>query len=138
MENSKKILVTWPGYRHAVIDADPEDLLSQLQRYVCGRIEVVRSSRRWPVVLGDDLDRHLVCVVNEEGLLHMMRINEAATWITWYPGILVGPAVFLREGLNEDGEPDLLPLKAEEAQRLAAMLTLASVDEREGPPDDAD
>ena len=138
MENSKKILVTWPGYRHAVIDADPEDLLSQLQRYVCGRIEIVRSSRRWPVVLGDDLDRHLVCVVNDEGLLHMMRINEAATRITWYPGILVGPAVFLREGLNEDGEPDLLPLKAEEAQRLAAMLTLASVDEREGPPDDAD
>ena len=103
MENSKKILVTWPGYRHAVIDADPEDLLSQLQRYVRGRIEVVRSSRRWPVVLGDDLDRHLVCVVNDEGLLHMMRINEAATRITWYPGILVGPAVFLREGLNEDG-----------------------------------
>lgn len=138
MDNRKKILVTWPGYRHAVIDADLEDLLSQLQRYVCGHIEIVRSSRRWPVVLGDDLDRHLVCVVNEEGLLQMLRVNEAATWITWYPGILVGPAVFLREGFNEDGEPDLLPLDAEEAQRLAAMLTLASVEEREGEPDDAD
>ena len=138
MNTSKKILVTWPGYRHAVIDADQEDLLSQLQRYVCGHIEIVRSSRRWPVVLGDDLDRHLVCVVNEEGLLQMLRVNEAATWITWYPGILVGPAVFLREGINEDGEPDLLPLKAEEAQRLAAMLTLASVEERECEPDDAD
>lgn len=138
MENSDKILVVWPGYRHAVIDADPADLLSQLQRYVCGHIEIVRSARRWPVVLGDDLDRHLICVVNDEGLLHMMRINEAATWITWYPGFLVGPAVFLREGYNEDGEPDLLPLRAEEAQRLAALLTLANVDEREGEPDDAD
>lgn len=138
MENSDKILVVWPGYRHAVIDADPADLLSQLQRYVCGHIEIVRSARRWPVVLGDDLDRHLICVVNDEGLLHMMRINEAATWITWYPGFLVGPAVFLREGCNEDGEPDLLPLRAEEAQRLAALLTLGNVDEREGEPDDAD
>ena len=138
MDDRKKILVTWPGHRHAVIDADPEDLLSQLQRYVCGHIEIVKSSRRWPVVLGDDLDRHLVCVVNEEGLLQMLRVNEAATWITWYPGILVGPAVFLREGVNEDGEPDLLPLGAEEAQRLAAILTFACVDEREGEPDDAD
>ena len=138
MKNSKKILVVWPGYRHAVIDADPEDLLSQLQRYVCGHIEVVHSTGRLPVVLGDDLDRHLVCVVNDEGMLKPLRINEAATWLTCYQGVLFGPAVYLREGLNEDGEPDLLPLRAEEAQLLAALLTLANVDEREGEPDDAD
>ena len=138
METRKKILVTWPGYRHAVIDADQEDLLSQLQRYVCGHIEVVRCAHQWPVLLGDDLSKHLVAVANEEGLLRMLRLNEVATWVAWYPGILVGPVVFLREGFNEHGEPDLLPLEAEEAQRLAALMTLYNVEEREGAPDEPD
>ena len=59
-------------------------------------------------------------IVNEEGVLLDLPINNAASLL--YGGPIVGNVLILKEGLNEDGEPDLLSLDAGEAHELMDEL----------------
>ena len=101
------------------------DSLHQLQKMVGGWIEIVHGqTSKISVCLGDNLSKHLCGVVNDSGLILDMQRNGVATWFLHYPGVLCGPVVLMRTGLNADGEPDLLPLRSEEAQLISALLEI--------------
>ena len=86
------------------------DSLDKLQKMVGGFIEIVRARNlRLPYVM----------VVNEEGLIHNLPVNNTGSLL--YAGItpIVGDVVIMKEGYNDEGEPDLLWMEKQEAQNLA-------------------
>ena len=88
-----------------------EDTLHGMQELVGGYIEIVH-----PIYLR----RPYVMIVNEEGLLRDLPINNTGS--LFYGGPIVGNVLILKEGLNEDGEPDLLSLDDGEAHELMDEL----------------
>jgi len=84
--------------------------LDKLQKMVGGFIEIVRPRY---------LRQPYVMVVNEEGLLYDMPVNNTGSLL--YAGItpIVGDVVIMKEGYNDEGEPDLLWMEKQEAQNLA-------------------
>lgn len=84
--------------------------LHDMQQYVEGYIEVA------PNRLRSEFGR-LACVVNEEGRLHCLPVNAKAS--VEFQDFLVGHALVLGYGKNEDGETDLLPLDEETAKAVA-------------------
>ena len=88
-----------------------EDTLHGMQQLVGGHIEIVR-----PI----NLPRPYVMIVNEEGLLRDLPINNTGALL--YQGVIVGNVLILKEGLNEDGEPDLRSLDDGEAHELLDEL----------------
>ena len=120
----KNIVIINPDGTHEIVPAVPEALLDQLQGIVDGFIEIVRMQRvRQPVAdaIGE-ASRFLVCVVDDCGLLSNRKWNPTATWLLGYPEMLAGRAAVLMEGLNEDGEPDILPLNKRQATRISQCL----------------
>ena len=90
-----------------------EDTLKAMQRAVGGFIEHVRPRYlRSPYCM----------IVNEEGLLRGMPINNAASLL--YGGItpIVGDVLILKDGLNEYNEPDVIGLEEQEAASLVSQL----------------
>lgn len=120
-----KLIVVYASGDHRIVDAEP-DLLHQLQQLVGGWVEVVRNKHgNLSVQLGDNLSNHLIAVVDEEGLLRKeCQYNGITSYLLKYPGILVGDAVLLREGINKEGKPDLYPLTEDDASRLSLLLHL--------------
>lgn len=117
-----KIVLIREDGDHQILDWE-HDSLHQMQKLVNGCIEIVKNTpHRLDVVLGDNLSKHLVAVVNDCGMINDMKRNGVATWFLHYPYMLFGPAILMRSGLNADGEPDLLPLRNEEAQLISALL----------------
>ena len=90
-----------------------EDTLHGMQQLVGGYIEIVR-----PVYLR----RPYVMIVNEDGVLLDLQINNTGALL--YQGPIVGNVLILKEGLNEDGEPDLLSLDDGEAHELLDELLI--------------
>ena len=88
-----------------------EDTLHGMQQLVGGHIEIVR-----PVYLR----RPYVMIVNEEGHLLELPINNTGSLL--YAGPIAGNVLILKEGINEDGEPDLLSLDDGEAHELLDEL----------------
>ena len=79
---------------------------------VGGWIEVVR-----PVRLG----RPYCMVVNEEGLLRNLPMNVLGSFL--YGSPIAGDIVLLREGINSDGEYDLLGLTEQDIEYLCNMVS---------------
>lgn len=123
MEEKNIIIINTDG-THEIVPAVPEAMLQQLQGIVDGFIEIVRMQRvRQPVDAAvGDAARFLCCVVNDCGLLQNLRWNATATWLMGYPEMLAGRAAILMEGLNENGEPDLLPLNKKQAVQISQCL----------------
>lgn len=88
-----------------------DDTLHGMQQLVGGFIEIVRPGY---------LRRPYVMIVNEEGLLKDLPINNTGSLL--YGGPIVGDVLILQEGFNEDGEPDLLSLDEGEAHELMDEL----------------
>ena len=59
-------------------------------------------------------------IVNEEGVLLDLPINNAASLL--YGGPIVGNVLILRDGINDDGEYDIVGLEETEAKALVATL----------------
>lgn len=96
-------------------------LLEDLQSYVNGYIEIVR-----PVFLR----KPYVMVVNECGLLHHLDLNEIGSILYGYQihcNPIVGDVVFVKEGLNDAGEPDLLGLTDHEASVILSIIEVMGV-----------
>ena len=88
-----------------------DDTLRGMQEFVGGYIEIVRPAY---------LRRPYVMIVNEEGLLKGLPINNTGSLL--YGAPIVGDVLILKEGFNDDGEPDLLSLDMDEAHNLLDEL----------------
>ena len=121
-----KLVVIYPSGDHRIVDAEP-DLLHHLQRLVGGWIEVVRNQRKSLCIsLGDNLAKHLVAVVDEEGRLRdEIQYNGIGSVFVDYKPLLVGDIVLCREGFTTDGEPDLFPLTTDDAKTISLLLRLS-------------
>lgn len=87
---------------------------------VGGWIEVVRPVR---------LKRPYCMIVNEEGaLLNLPRnIFGSSLYGTNYHGNwILGDIVLLKEGINSDGEPDILGLDEQEIKHMCDMVSAVS------------
>ena len=87
---------------------------------VGGWIEVVH-----PVRLGSPY----CMVVNEEGLLRNLPMNAFGSYLYGtdkHGSQIVGDIVLLREGINRDGEYDLLGLTEQDIEYLCNMVSTAS------------
>lgn len=89
------------------------ETLDAMQRIVGGYIEHVRPRY---------LQAPFCMIINEEGLLRGLPVNNAASLL--YAGItpIVGDVLILKDGINEDGEPDIVGLEPLEAQTLLCQL----------------
>lgn len=89
------------------------DSLHALQKMVGGFIKIVRPRY---------LRKPYVMIVNEEGLLHDLPVNNTGSLL--YAGItpIVGDVLIMQEGFNDEGEPDLMGLGPAEASSLLAEL----------------
>lgn len=81
---------------------------------VGGWIEVVHPAR---------LGRPYCMVVNEEGLLRNLPMNVLGSFLYGTEVRLHGDIVLLREGINSDGEYDLLGLTEQDIEYLCNMVS---------------
>ena len=87
---------------------------------VGGWIEVVRPVR---------LKRPYCMIANEEGVLLKLPMNIFGSFIygTDYHGNpILGDIVLLKEGINSDGEPDILGLNEQEIKHMCDMVSAVS------------
>lgn len=121
-----KLVVIYPSGDHRIVDAEP-DLLHQLQRLVGGWIEIVQNQRKGlSITLGDNLAKHLVAVVDEEGRRRdEIHYNGRATAFVNYKPLLVGDVVLCRKGVTDAGEPDIFPLTDADATLISMVLQIS-------------
>ena len=96
---------------------DGQLTLELLQRLVVGYIEVVHP---------DGFPQDVVLICNEEGKLRELPFNFFVN-ICQYPDAICGTAVFCAEGINADGEPDLIPLTEMQADNVLNELRKVEV-----------
>ena len=96
-----------------------DDSLHKLQKMVGGFIEIVRPRY---------LREPYVMIVNEEGLLQGLPVNNTGSLlygaIANYPEKphkvpIVGDIVIMKEGFDDEGEPDILGMEEWEAKSLS-------------------
>lgn len=84
---------------------------------VGGWIEIVRPAR---------LERPYCMIVNDEGVLLNLPMNMFGSFLygTGYHGNpILGDIVLLKEGINSDGEPDILGLDEQDIKYLCDMVS---------------
>lgn len=87
---------------------------------VGGWIEVVHPKR---------LEYPYCMLVNEEGVILKLPINSFGSFLygTDYHGDpMLGDIVLLKEGINSDGEPDILGLNEQEIKHICDMVSAVS------------
>lgn len=87
---------------------------------VGGWIEIVHPMR---------LDRTYCMIVNEEGMLRNLPINKFGSFLYGVDRHCVpifGDIVLLKEGINSDGEPDILGLNEQEIKHMCDMVSAVS------------
>jgi hypothetical protein len=89
------------------------DTLDAMQKAVGGYIEHTTPK---------NLPRPYCMIVNEEGLLNNLPVNNAGSLL--YAGLvpIVGDVLILKDGIIEDGEPDIVSLDAEDVDGLMTLL----------------
>lgn len=119
------LLCIRPDGTFTVRDAD-EDLLSQTHDLLQDCFKVVRAQQSCCEALKmlqpAEWQRYIL-LVPDSGQLNNLPFNLAATWLIGYPLALAGSAIVMTEGLNEDGEPDCLPLNALQLWAVEKVLT---------------
>ena len=103
---------------HEVRHAVNVDMLRYCQQTVRGHIEIVRPQF---------MERPLIMLVNDEGLLRNMKINPAASYLYGtheHGSPIVGPAMIMKEIMTDDG-PDIGFLTKQEAAAIADQLWIA-------------
>lgn len=66
------------------------------------------GARSFEIVRRTALGRPFILIVDEEGRLTGRKINQIGCWL--YGHTIVGDVLIMQEGLNADGEPDILGL----------------------------
>lgn len=97
-----------------------EPAYKSLGEAVCGWIEVVHPMR---------LKRPYCMIVNAEGLLHNLPMNAFGGYLYGtdkHGSPIVGDIVLLKEGINNDGELDLLGLTELDIKHLCTMVVTVS------------
>ena len=87
---------------------------------VGGWIEIVHPMR---------LEQPYCVIVNEEGLLLGLPANSFGSYLygaDWHGNRVVGDIVLLKEGINSDGEPDILGLDEQEIKHMCDMVSTVS------------
>lgn len=87
---------------------------------VGGWMEIVHPKR---------LKRPYCMIVNDEGLLRNLPLNAFGSLLygTDYHGVpIVGDIVLIKEGINSNGECDLVGLDEQDIQNLGAMVSAMS------------
>jgi hypothetical protein len=95
-------------------------MLEGLQTAVGGYIEVVYPLR---------LPKGFTMIINEEGKLKGLPLNEVASWLynRNYPqDFIVGPAVIVRENILPDGDILLGSLKPGDMRKLFELMSFES------------
>ncbi len=118
------LLCIRPDATYIVREAD-EDLLSQTHELLQDYFEIVRAQRTACEGIRRALPdewQHVILLVPDSGLLNNLPFNLTATWLVGYPQLLAGSAIVMMEGLNEDGEPDCLPLKGYQQRAIRTIL----------------
>ena len=98
-----------------------EPLYKTIGEDVGGFIEIVR------VKLGDR--KNVVIVVNDEGVLQGLPLNDVASML--YGSPIFGNAVLMYEGFNEDGEPDIIGIKEEDVLPLLLDMFAIAINSEE-------
>lgn len=84
---------------------------------VGGYFEVVHPVR---------LKRPYCMVVNEEGMILGLPINSFGSFLygaDYHGNVILGDIVLLKEGINSDGEPDILGLNEQDIKYLCDMVS---------------
>lgn len=84
---------------------------------VGGWIEIVRPVR---------LKRPYCMIVNEEGVLLNLPINSFGSFLygmDYHGNPILGDIVLLKEGIDSDGEPDILGLNEQDIKYLCDMVS---------------
>lgn len=87
---------------------------------VGGWIEIVHPMR---------LEQPYCMVVNEEGMLRNLPINIFGSFLYGFDRHcipILGEIVLLKEGINSDGEPDILGLDEQEIKHICDMVSAVS------------
>lgn len=98
----------------------PEPAHKSIDDAVGGWIEIVHPMR---------LEEPYCMIVNEEGLLLNLPINTFGSFLY---GVdrhcipILGNIVLLKEGINSDGEPDILGLDEQEIKHMCYMVSTVS------------
>lgn len=98
----------------------PEPAYKSIGEAVDGWIEIVHPVR---------LARPYCMVVNEEGLLRNLPMNFLGSYLygtDTHGHPIAGDIVLLREGINSDGELDLLGLNEQDIEYLHNMVSTVS------------
>lgn len=103
--------------RNEVSEANFEQpLFKTIGKAVGGYIEIVRLQ-----ALGDPYRM----VVNEEGAVMGLPLNMLASIL--YGDAIFGNAVIMKEGYDDDGEPDIVGLEENEIENVLSMLECIEV-----------
>lgn len=84
---------------------------------VGGWIEIVRPAR---------LERPYCMIVNDEGVLLNLPMNMFGSFLYgmgYHGNPILGDIVLLKEGINSDGEPDILGLDEQDIKYLCDMVS---------------
>lgn len=87
---------------------------------VGGWIEIVHPMR---------LDQTYCMIVNEEGMLRNLPINKFGSFLYGVDRHCIpifGDIVLLKEGINSDGEPEILGLNDQEIKHMCDMVSAVS------------
>ena len=87
---------------------------------VGGWIEIVHPMR---------LEQPYCMIVNEEGVLLNLPINTFGSFLygmDYHGNPILGDIVLLKEGINSDGEPDILGLDEQEIKHMCDMVSAVS------------
>lgn len=82
------------------------------------------GARNFEVIRRTALDRPFVLIVDEEGRIAGRPLNQIGCWL--YGHTIVGDILIAQEGLNADGEPDILSVCDEDLIFLADQLFAAT------------
>ena len=100
------------------IEVKNGSMLKGLQKIVGGGIEIVHPRR---------LERPLLMVVNDEGLIYDLPVNPIGSYLygmDQHGHPILGDIAILQEGLR-DGEPDVLGLPDDAAEDITRQLNEA-------------
>lgn len=98
----------------------PEPAHKSIGDAVGGWIEIVHPMR---------LEQPYCMIVNEEGMLRNLPINKFGSFlyrVDRHCIPILGDIVLLKEGINSDGEPDILGLNEQEIKHMCDMVSTVS------------
>lgn len=106
------------------INCDGKMEVVEIERPTYKGLSKAIGARSFEIVRRTALDRPFVLIVDEEGRITGRPLNQIGCWM--YGHTIVGDILIAQEGINADGEPDILGLDDEEIDFLKDQLFTAT------------